>query len=60
MVAGFVVVNDVSVRDWQWRTPTMMMGKGFDTHGPVGPWLVTADEIEDPQDLTVSRHLGQR
>jgi 2-keto-4-pentenoate hydratase/2-oxohepta-3-ene-1,7-dioic acid hydratase in catechol pathway len=53
VVAGFMVVNDVSVRDWQWRTPTMMMGKGFDTHGPTGPWLVTADELGDPQDLSV-------
>jgi 2-keto-4-pentenoate hydratase/2-oxohepta-3-ene-1,7-dioic acid hydratase in catechol pathway len=53
MVAGFVVVNDVSVRDWQRRAPTMMMGKGFDTHGPTGPWLVTADEIADPQQLRI-------
>ena len=53
VVAGFMVVNDVSVRDWQWRTPTMMMGKGFDTHGPTGPWLVTPDELGDPQRLSV-------
>ena len=53
VVAGFTVVNDVSVRDWQWRAPTMMMGKSFDTHGPTGPWIVTADEVEDPQDLSV-------
>jgi 2-keto-4-pentenoate hydratase/2-oxohepta-3-ene-1,7-dioic acid hydratase in catechol pathway len=53
VVAGFTVVNDVSVRDWQWRTPTMMMGKGFDTHGPSGPWLVTPDELGDPQRLSV-------
>ncbi|HEY1989076.1 MAG TPA: fumarylacetoacetate hydrolase family protein [Acidimicrobiales bacterium] len=53
VVAGFMVVNDVSVRDWQWRTPTMMMGKGFDTHGPSGPWLVTPDELGDPQRLSV-------
>jgi 2-keto-4-pentenoate hydratase/2-oxohepta-3-ene-1,7-dioic acid hydratase in catechol pathway len=53
MVAGFVVVNDVSVRDWQRRTPTMMMGKGFDTHGPLGPWVVTAEEIADPQQLRI-------
>jgi 2-keto-4-pentenoate hydratase/2-oxohepta-3-ene-1,7-dioic acid hydratase in catechol pathway len=53
VVAGFTVVNDVSVRDWQWRSPTMMMGKGFDTHGPTGPCIVTADEVEDPQSLTV-------
>jgi 2-keto-4-pentenoate hydratase/2-oxohepta-3-ene-1,7-dioic acid hydratase in catechol pathway len=53
VVAGYTVVNDVSVRDWQWRAPTMMMGKGFDTHGPCGPWLVTADEVADPQDRSV-------
>jgi 2-keto-4-pentenoate hydratase/2-oxohepta-3-ene-1,7-dioic acid hydratase in catechol pathway len=53
VVAGFTVVNDVSVRDWQWRSPTMMMGKGFDTHGPTGPWIVTTDEVGDPQDLVV-------
>jgi 2-keto-4-pentenoate hydratase/2-oxohepta-3-ene-1,7-dioic acid hydratase in catechol pathway len=45
VVAGVTVVNDVSVRDWQWRSPTMMMGKGFDTHGPTGPWIVTTDEL---------------
>jgi 2-keto-4-pentenoate hydratase/2-oxohepta-3-ene-1,7-dioic acid hydratase in catechol pathway len=53
VVAGYTVVNDVSVRDWQWRAPTMMMGKGFDTHGPNGPWMVTADEVDDPQQLGV-------
>jgi 2-keto-4-pentenoate hydratase/2-oxohepta-3-ene-1,7-dioic acid hydratase in catechol pathway len=53
VVAGFTVVNDVSVRDWQWRSPTMMMGKGFDTHGPCGPWIVTGDEVGDPQGLSV-------
>ena len=53
VVAGFTVVNDVSVRDWQWRTPTMMMGKGFDTHGPTGPAIVTADEFGDPQGLAL-------
>ncbi len=53
VVAGYTVVNDVSVRDWQRRTPTMFLGKSFDTHGPMGPWMVTADEISDPQDLAV-------
>ena len=53
VVAGATVVNDVSVREWQWRTPTMMMGKGFDTHWPTGPWVVTLDEAEDLQDLFV-------
>ena len=53
MVAGYTVVNDVSVRDWQRRTPTMTLGKSFDTHGPMGPWVVTADEVPDPQSLRV-------
>jgi 2-keto-4-pentenoate hydratase/2-oxohepta-3-ene-1,7-dioic acid hydratase in catechol pathway len=48
VIAGFVVVNDVSVRDWQGRSPTMTMGKSFDTHCPFGPALVTPDEIPDP------------
>src|SRR5712692_4406877 len=51
VIAGYLVVNDVSVRDWQLRTPTMTMGKSFDTHGPLGPWLVTPDEIGDPHAL---------
>ncbi len=53
VVAGYTVMNDVSVRDWQWRSPTFTMGKSFDTHGPMGPWIVTPDEIDDPQDLTI-------
>jgi 2-keto-4-pentenoate hydratase/2-oxohepta-3-ene-1,7-dioic acid hydratase in catechol pathway len=53
VIAGYLIVNDVSVRDWQLRTPTMTMGKSFDTHGPTGPWLVTTDEIPDPQDLRI-------
>lgn len=52
-VAGYTVVNDVSVRDWQKRAPTMTLGKSFDTHGPIGPWLVTAGEIADPQALRI-------
>jgi 2-keto-4-pentenoate hydratase/2-oxohepta-3-ene-1,7-dioic acid hydratase in catechol pathway len=51
VIAGYLVVNDVSVRDWQFRTPTMTLGKSFDTHGPTGPWIVTADEIVDPHAL---------
>ena len=53
VVAGFSVINDVSVRDWQWRTPTFTMGKSFDTHGPFGPCLVSPDEIGDPESLTL-------
>jgi 2-keto-4-pentenoate hydratase/2-oxohepta-3-ene-1,7-dioic acid hydratase in catechol pathway len=48
VVAGFTVINDVSARDWQWRTPTFTMGKSFDTHAPCGPELVTRDELGDP------------
>ncbi len=50
VIAGYLVHNDVSVRDWQLRIPTWTMGKSFDTHGPLGPWLTTADEI-DPSGL---------
>ncbi|MGH9088662.1 MAG: fumarylacetoacetate hydrolase family protein [Acidimicrobiales bacterium] len=53
VVAGFTVVNDVSVRDWQAHSPTYTMGKSFDTHGPTGPYLVTPDEVGDTGDLSV-------
>jgi 2-keto-4-pentenoate hydratase/2-oxohepta-3-ene-1,7-dioic acid hydratase in catechol pathway len=53
VVAGFTVINDVSARDWQWRTPTFTMGKSFDTHAPCGPELVTADEVGDPGALAI-------
>lgn len=52
-IAGYTIVNDVSVRDWQRRSPTMILGKGWDTHGPMGPCLVTADEVEDPNALGI-------
>jgi 2-keto-4-pentenoate hydratase/2-oxohepta-3-ene-1,7-dioic acid hydratase in catechol pathway len=52
VIAGYTVINDVSVRDWQRRTPTMTLGKSFDTHAPFGPYIVTADEIPDPQVLS--------
>jgi 2-keto-4-pentenoate hydratase/2-oxohepta-3-ene-1,7-dioic acid hydratase in catechol pathway len=51
VIAGYTICNDVTVRDWQQRTPTWTLGKSFDTHGPMGPWLVTADEIADPHNL---------
>lgn len=50
-VFGYFVANDVSARDWQFHTPTFTMGKSFDTHGPIGPWIVTADEVPDPHAL---------
>jgi len=52
-VFGYLVANDVSARDWQRHSPTFTMGKSFDTHGPIGPWIVTADEIPDPQALAL-------
>ena len=53
VVAGYTIINDVSARDWQWRSPTFTMGKSFDTHAPCGPELVTADELGDPGALTI-------
>ncbi len=51
-VAGYCVVNDVSEREWQIeRGGQWDKGKGFDTFGPIGPWLVTRDEVPDPQQL---------
>jgi ureidoglycolate lyase len=53
-VAGYMICNDVSEREWQLeRGPTWDKGKGFDTFGPLGPWLVTTDEIADPQNLAM-------
>lgn len=53
VVFGYCVGDDVSVRDWQRRTPQYMLGKSFDTHAPFGPWIVTADEVGDPHDLGI-------
>ena len=50
-VAGYCIVNDVSERAFQHATSQWDKGKGFDTAGPIGPWLVTTDEIADPQNL---------
>lgn len=52
IVGGYTVTNDVSVRDWQWDTPTTWPGKSFDTHGPLGPCVVTADGL-DLEDLAI-------
>lgn len=57
-VAGYTIGNDVSVRDWQFHNPTWMMGKGFDTHGPIGPWIVTRDDIPDPHALDIRTYLN--
>ena len=52
-VFGYCVGNDVSVRDWQLRTTQWVLGKSFDTHGPIGPWITTADEVPDPHALDI-------
>jgi 2-keto-4-pentenoate hydratase/2-oxohepta-3-ene-1,7-dioic acid hydratase in catechol pathway len=51
VIAGYTIVNDVSVRDWQARSATTTMGKSWDTHCPLGPYIVTTDEITDPHRL---------
>jgi 2-keto-4-pentenoate hydratase/2-oxohepta-3-ene-1,7-dioic acid hydratase in catechol pathway len=58
VIAGYTCANDLSVRDWQGRAKTMTIGKSFDTHGPLGPWLVTPEEVGDPQDLRVRCWVG--
>jgi 2-keto-4-pentenoate hydratase/2-oxohepta-3-ene-1,7-dioic acid hydratase in catechol pathway len=58
VIAGYTCANDLSVRDWQGRAQTMTIGKSFDTHGPLGPWLVTPEEIGDPQDLRVRCYVN--
>ncbi len=52
-IGGYTVMNDVTTRDWQFRSPTWTLGKSFDTHGPIGPCVVTADEIGDPHRLEI-------
>jgi acylpyruvate hydrolase len=47
-IAGYTVVNDITMRDWQYRTPEWLQGKTFEASTPVGPWLVTRDEAGDP------------
>ena len=53
VIAGYTVMNDVTIRDWQAKAPTWTLGKSFDTHGPTGPWIVSPDEIGDPHALRI-------
>ena len=59
-VAGYCVVNDVSERGFQLQSSQWDKGKGCDTFGPIGPWLVTTDEIRDPQNLDMWLDLNGR
>lgn len=58
MVGGYFVANDVTARDWQQASPTFTLGKSFDTHGPIGPWIVTADEVPDPTRLDMRLYVN--
>lgn len=61
LVAGYVLANDVSEREYQLEHGTQWdKGKGCDTFGPIGPWLVTADEVGDPQNLEMFLNLNGR
>jgi 2-keto-4-pentenoate hydratase/2-oxohepta-3-ene-1,7-dioic acid hydratase in catechol pathway len=51
VVGGYFVANDVTARDWQFKSQTFTLGKSFDSHGPTGPWITTDDEIADPHAL---------
>jgi 2-keto-4-pentenoate hydratase/2-oxohepta-3-ene-1,7-dioic acid hydratase in catechol pathway len=57
-VFGYTIVNDVSARDFQNATSQWLMGKSCDTFGPMGPWIVTKDEIPDPHALDISMEIG--
>jgi 2-keto-4-pentenoate hydratase/2-oxohepta-3-ene-1,7-dioic acid hydratase in catechol pathway len=57
-VFGYTILNDVSARDFQMATSQWTLGKTFDTFAPMGPWIVTADEIEDPGALKISLTLN--
>ena len=58
VIAGYTIVNDVSVRDFQRHTPQFTMGKSFDTHGPVGPVIVTGDELGNPHVLDIQTSVN--
>jgi acylpyruvate hydrolase len=58
-VAGYTAFNDITVRDWQHRTPQWLQGKSFDKSAPMGPVLVTADEIGDPHTLDIKLRLNE-
>lgn len=53
-IAGYTVINDITARDWQFRTPQWLQGKAFDGSTPIGPFVVTPDEIADPQNLRMT------
>ncbi|MBY0618688.1 fumarylacetoacetate hydrolase family protein [Sphingomonas ursincola] len=57
-IFGYCVGNDVTERMWQHAVPQWSLGKSFDTHAPMGPWIVTADELGDPHDLGIRCYVN--
>jgi len=53
VIAGYTICNDFTVADWAGVSPTATLGKSFDTHGPLGPWIVTGEDIGDPHSLNL-------
>jgi 2-keto-4-pentenoate hydratase/2-oxohepta-3-ene-1,7-dioic acid hydratase in catechol pathway len=58
VIAGYTILNDLSLRDWQFRAPTAIMGKSWDTHCPIGPVIVTPDELPDPVALDIKTFVN--
>jgi 2-keto-4-pentenoate hydratase/2-oxohepta-3-ene-1,7-dioic acid hydratase in catechol pathway len=58
VIAGYTILNDLSLRDWQFRAPTVLMGKSWDTHCPMGPVIVTPDELPDPLALGIKTFVN--
>jgi 2-keto-4-pentenoate hydratase/2-oxohepta-3-ene-1,7-dioic acid hydratase in catechol pathway len=59
VIGGYTIINDVTVRDWQLRTQHWSLGKSFDTHGPTGPWVATADEIDPEAGLALRTWVNE-
>jgi 2-keto-4-pentenoate hydratase/2-oxohepta-3-ene-1,7-dioic acid hydratase in catechol pathway len=58
VIGGYLISNDVTVRDFQRLTQQWTLGKSFDTHGPIGPWIVTPDELGDPHQLDFRTYVN--
>src|SRR5207253_905857 len=59
-IGGYTICNDVSMRDWQWRTTQWLQGKTWEGSTPVGPFLVTSDEVDDAGDLQLQCEVDGR
>ena len=59
-IAGYTILNDVTARDWQWRTKQWVQGKTFEATTPVGPAMVTGDEVDDARDLELHCEVDGR